>query len=56
MIKNIMKYDAMNPLLSICIPTWNRSKFLSMHLERFYEQMQEIDLAELELFVSDNCS
>ena len=44
------------PLLSICIPTWNRSKILSMSLDCFRKQLSSIDLSEIELFVSDNCS
>ena len=44
------------PLLSICIPTWNRSKFLRISLESFLEQIKDIDISELELYVSDNCS
>lgn len=44
------------PILSICIPTWNRAVFLKQSLERFAEQIQQIDSRELELYVSDNCS
>lgn len=44
------------PLLSICIPTWNRSKLLSISLKSFSEQLSSIDVAEIEIFVSDNCS
>lgn len=44
------------PLLSICIPTWNRAKFLEQSLGRFTEQIKDINPEELELYVSDNCS
>lgn len=44
------------PLLSICIPTWNRAKFLRMSLESFFEQMHGVESKDVELFVSDNCS
>lgn len=44
------------PILSICIPTWNRSKFLTVSLESFLGQIKEIDPEEIELFVSDNGS
>lgn len=44
------------PLLSICIPTWNRSKILSMSLDCFRKQLSSIDSSEIEIFVSDNCS
>lgn len=44
------------PLLSICIPTWNRSKILSISLKSFQEQLSSIDSSEIEIFVSDNAS
>lgn len=44
------------PLLSICIPTWNRAKYLRISLESFLKQLHGIDRQEVELFVSDNCS
>ena len=44
------------PLLSICIPTWNRTKFLAMSLDALQEQLKGIDKSEIELFVSDNAS
>lgn len=44
------------PLLSICIPTWNRAKFLRLSFDSFLEQVCGIDRQEIELFVSDNCS
>lgn len=44
------------PILSICIPTWNRAKFLDISLKSFVEQIVDIDTSELELYVSDNRS
>ncbi|SMG16801.1 glycosyltransferase family 2 protein [Fibrobacter sp. UWB13] len=44
------------PLLSICIPTWNRAKILSISLNSFCEQLASIDSSEIEIFVSDNAS
>ncbi len=44
------------PLLSICIPTWNRRQFLDLSLRSLKEQLKDIDQSKLELFVSDNCS
>ena len=45
-----------NPILSICIPTWNRSKILDISLKNFLDQIKDVNLSELELYVSDNCS
>jgi len=45
-----------NPILSICIPTWNRSKILDISLKNFLDQIKDVNLPELELYVSDNCS
>lgn len=44
------------PLLSICIPTWNRAFFLNESLNRLSQEYEKIDKAEVEIFVSDNCS
>lgn len=44
------------PLLSICIPTWNRATFLRLSFDSFLEQMRSVNRQEIELFVSDNCS
>jgi len=44
------------PLLSICIPTFNRAEFLEGSLKCFEEQLRDIDKSEIELYVSDNCS
>lgn len=43
------------PLLSICIPIYNRLSFLQMMLERFMED-KELFEKEIELIISDNCS
>lgn len=45
-----------NPILSICIPTWNRASILNMSLNSFEKQFQEIDSNDVEIFISDNCS
>lgn len=44
------------PLLSICIPTFNRAKFLEGSLKSFEEQFRDVNKSEIELYVSDNCS
>lgn len=44
------------PLLSICIPTWNRVQFLKLSLGSIKEQLGDIDNSRLEILVSDNCS
>ena len=44
------------PLLSICIPTFNRACFLEGSLKCFEEQLHDVDGSEIELYVSDNCS
>ena len=43
------------PLLSICIPIYNRLSYLERMLERFYEEKELFD-SKIELFISDNCS
>ena len=44
------------PLLSICIPTYNRAEILDKSLESITKQdiFQKTD--EVEIIVSDNCS
>ena len=44
------------PLLSICIPTWNRAKILSLSLNSFQDQLTAIGSSEIEIFISDNAS
>lgn len=47
----------MKPLLSICIPTYNRAHYLSDALESVVSQFNESDIAEqVEIVVSDNAS
>jgi len=43
----------MNPPLSICIPTYNRAKYLADTLESIVRQKE---FGEIEVVVSDNCS
>lgn len=43
------------PLLSICIPIYNRKQYLQMMLERFLED-KELFQNEIHLFISDNGS
>lgn len=43
-------------LLSICIPTWNRSVYLGQSLASLQEQLKDIPTGMVELYVSDNCS
>ena len=44
------------PILSICIPTYNRAEILHRNLEGIWKQVQAIESDEVELLVSDNCS
>lgn len=45
------------PLLSICIPTYNRAKYLEKTLPEIIRQVEEINRKDqLEVLVSDNCS
>ena len=45
----------MAPILSICIPTYNRAELLRLMLRSLAPQVAELD-KEVELIVSDNCS
>lgn len=45
----------MSPLLSICIPTYNRAELLRSALLSLMPQVKSLE-AEVELVVSDNCS
>ena len=42
-------------LLTICLPTYNRSTFLKMQLDRFSKMPLEL-WSDITVFVSDNCS
>ena len=44
------------PLLSICIPTFNRAAFLSHSLDKIVAQEPFIESANVEIVISDNCS
>ena len=43
------------PLLSICIPTYNRAELLRLALQSLISQVRELN-DEVELIISDNCS
>lgn len=46
-----------SPLLSICIPTYNREKFLRESLESLIKQINDLpNPSIIELIISDNCS
>lgn len=44
------------PILSICIPTYNRADILRNNLKIISEQLNENRTNEVEIIVSDNCS
>lgn len=44
------------PLLSICIPTYNRADILKENISLIQKQLADIDILELEIIVSNNCS
>lgn len=43
------------PVLSICIPIYNRAEYLKRHFEQFL-QCKELFGGKVQLFISDNCS
>lgn len=45
-----------NPILSICIPIYNRLEYLRKMLTRFHEDRELFNRGEIQLFISDNCS
>lgn len=51
-----MENNQHQKLLSICIPTYNRAKYLDLSLQQFLREFQRIDQSIVELFVSDNAS
>lgn len=51
-----MKNNQTKPVLSICIPTWNRAKLLDESLAKLALQLQDIDKDDVELYISDNAS
>ena len=46
----------MQPILSLCIPTYGRCEILRGNLEQIRKQLDSINMDELELIVSNNCS
>ena len=50
-----MNQQSHTPLLSICIPTYNRAELLRLALLSLISQVRELN-DEVELVVSDNCS
>jgi abequosyltransferase len=44
------------PLLSICIPTYNREKYLKSAIESVLSQADEKNRNLIEICISDNCS
>ena len=44
------------PILSLCIPTYGRCEILKGNLEQIQKQLDSINMDELELIVSNNCS
>ena len=44
------------PLLTIAIPTWNRSHYLNFNLTQIRKECQKIGETLIEILVSDNCS
>ena len=44
------------PILSLCIPTWNRASFIKEGLSRLETQLNYINQEDIEIFISDNCS
>lgn len=44
------------PILSLCIPTYGRGEILRGNLEQIQKQLDTINMDELELIVSNNCS
>ncbi|MCH4238409.1 MAG: glycosyltransferase [Clostridium tyrobutyricum] len=44
----------MIPILSICIPTYNRLEILRKTIESIYKDLREVSLDEFEVIISDN--
>ena len=44
------------PLLSICIPTYNRAEYLKVTLESIIRQKRFVETNDVEIVISDNCS
>ena len=50
-----MALNSSQPLLSLCVPIYNRKTYLERMLKRFYEDKDLFDI-DISLFISDNCS
>jgi abequosyltransferase len=48
--------DPASPLLTIAIPTWNRSAYLAMTLEQLRKELGTVEKDSVETIISDNCS
>jgi len=48
--------NPVSPLLSICIPTWNRASYLEVCLRSVQEELSRCPWAAVEVVVSDNAS
>lgn len=48
--------NATEPLLTISIPTWNRSSYLALTLEQLRRELDRVGDHSIEILVSDNCS
>ena len=46
----------MIPLISICIPTYNRASFLKDTLDSFVQEPVFLSTEKVEIIISDNCS
>lgn len=46
----------MNPILSVCIPTYNRDKYLDKTIESIVKQKRFQETMDVEIVISDNCS
>lgn len=56
MYRIFVKGDGMAPILSICIPTYNRSGYLYFTLKSIVEQKIFQETNDIEVVISDNCS
>jgi glycosyltransferase involved in cell wall biosynthesis len=46
----------MQPILSICVPTYNRARLLEGLLKCLSFQLEDELLSSVEVVISDNCS
>ncbi|MGO5523160.1 glycosyltransferase family 2 protein [Phocaeicola plebeius] len=54
-MNGINKYEQ-KTTLSICIPTWNRAKYLDESLSKLHNQLKDINIKDIEIYISDNAS